>query len=131
MRDKEIEIIDYINKAVNIKLTLSNDQYSFYDAEDDNYIVEVKDRAKYYKDKMLEEYKFLKCCAIAQEKGKQFLYIVRDPKGVWIYNCSKYIQDIIDFKRLDMPCPVNTEFGNNGKINKVIILLPEDYAVFK
>lgn len=131
MKSKELEIVEYINKAVNINLTLATDTFSSYDAEDDNYIVEVKDRNKYYPDKMLEDFKFLNCCKIAQEKGKQFLYIVRDPKGVWIFNCSKYIQDIVNFKRIEIPCPINTEFGNNNKTNKSIILLPESYSVFK
>lgn len=129
MKSKEKDVILKVNRVAKTQLIQAKNIYSNYDAEDDNYIVEVKCRNAYYKDKMLETYKFLKCIKEAQSKDKQFLYIVEDPKGVWVYNCSKYLQDIVDFENVEILCPKTTEFSNNSKTSKDIILLPESYAV--
>ena len=55
----EQSTIDFLNKKVGTKLSLVSDKYSSYDASDDNYIVEIKNRRAYYRDKPIEAMKIL------------------------------------------------------------------------
>ena len=41
-------IVEFINDMFDTYLILSNDEFSTYDAEDNNYIAEIKIRDKYY-----------------------------------------------------------------------------------
>ena len=129
MKHKELEVLQYVNTIAKTNLRLAEDQYSSYDCEDDNYIAEIKVRDKYYKDKLIEADKWLRCCALAQEKNKQFLYIVRDERGTFVFNLSKHAQAFADLETNLYFCPKTTEFGNTEKIEKKVMLLPESYAV--
>lgn len=130
MRNTEVNIVEKVNAKAKTELELVNNQYSYYDAEDKNYICEIKYRHSYYPTKMIENAKLLRCCKIAKEKGKQFLYIVEDPKGLFVFNCSKFIQDIADLNVEAFDCPANTEFGGQrNRKDKAVIMMPERYAV--
>jgi len=56
----EQSTIDFLNSKVGTKLSLVSDKYNSYDASDDNYIVEIKNRRAYYKDKQIEALKLYK-----------------------------------------------------------------------
>lgn len=129
MKYKEIEVLQYVNTIAKTNLRLADYEYSSYDCEDDNYIAEIKVRDKYYKDKLIEADKWIRCCKIAQDKNKQFLYIVRDERATYVYNLSKHAQAFADMETKLYFCPKTTEFNANEKIQKKIMLLPESYAV--
>ena len=109
-------------------LTAAADQFSPYDAEGVNYIVEIKNRRAYYKDKMLEAYKLFANYQQAQLKGKQFLYVVTDSEGIWVYNITKHIDTILQGSPKPLQCPAQTDFGNNTKITKYVFTLAESLA---
>jgi len=124
----EQSTIDFLNNKVGTKLSLVSDTYSSYDASDNNYIVEIKNRRAYYKDKMIEAMKLYKNYQASQYSNKQFLYVVTDEKGVWVFNISKNIKSIITMPLKGMECPKTTDFKSNDKIIKYSYVLPESIA---
>jgi len=124
----EHSTIEFLNKKTNLCITGARDEFSPYDAEDAHYIVEIKNRRAYYADKMLEAYKLFANYQQAQLKGKQFLYVVTDEKGVWVYNVSKHMESIIKTPPIPLQCPATTDFGRNTKLTKYVYTLPEGIA---
>ena len=124
----EQSTIDFLNSKVGTKLSLVSDTYSSYDAIDNNYIVEIKNRRAYYKDKMIEAMKLYKNYQASQYSNKQFLYVVTDEKGVWVFNISKNIKSIVAMPLKGMECPKTTDFKSNDKIIKYSYVLPESIA---
>lgn len=120
--------IELINKVSGAKLRLAKSKFSSYDAEDSRYIVEIKNRRKYYKDKLIEAYKLFANFQKSQLKEKVFLYVVTDEKGVWVYNISKNIESVLNTPLNALECPRTTDFNNNSKIIKYSYVLPEDMA---
>ena len=121
----EKSTIDFLNKKVGTKLSLVSDKYSSYDASDDNYIVEIKNRRAYYRDKLIEAMKLYKNYQASQLSDKQFLYVVTDEKGVWVFNISKNIKAIVVMPVKGMECPKTTDFKSNDNIIKYSYVLPE------
>jgi len=121
----EQSTIDFLNSKVGTKLSLVSDKYSSYDASDDNYIVEIKNRRAYYRDKLIEAMKLYKNYQASQLSNKQFLYVVTDEKGVWVFNVSKNIKAIVVMPVKGMECPKTTYFKSNDKITKYSYVLPE------
>jgi len=121
----EQSTIDFLNSKVGTKLSLVSDKYSSYDASDDNYIVEIKNRRAYYRDKLIEAMKLYKNYQASQLSNKQFLYVVTDEKGVWVFNISKNIKAVVVMPVKGLECPRATDFNSNDKITKYSYVLPE------
>ena len=124
----EQQTINLLNVSTGLELTAATDKFSPYDAESEDYIVEIKNRRAYYADKMLEAYKLFSNYQQAQLKGKQFLYVVTDSEGIWVYNITKHIDTIVSQKPKPLGCPAQTDFGNNTKITKYVFTLAESLA---
>ncbi len=125
---KELKTIELLNESYNLGLIPSSDRYSSYDAEGGEYIVEIKNRRKYYSEKIIEASKMFVNYQKSQLKGKDFLYVVSDNRAVWIFNISKYIEDVVHSGVRVMLQPAQTDFGNNKKIRKYCFLLDESIA---
>ncbi len=122
----EQETIDLINKRFDLNLVLSKYEFNDYDAENENYIVEIKNRRKFYDDKIIECMKLFKNYHNAELKEKSFLYIVTDEEGVYIFNISKNISRIIESKIIKTLQPRNTDFDNNNKMVKYVYFLEKN-----
>jgi hypothetical protein len=123
----EKETIDRLNKE-GTKLTLVKGKFNPYDAEDENYIVEIKNRRDYYSEKLIEALKMFKNFQLSQIKEKSFLYVVTDSKGLYIYNISKDIDKILSSQIKAIKCPKTTDFNKKEKIIKYSYTLSEDIA---
>lgn len=118
--------LEYINNEYNLNAYLVKDEFSSYDAECKDYIIEIKNRRKYYKEKLIEANKLFANYNKAQIKNKDFLYLVTDEKGVYVFNISKNIKEIISQDLIPKDCPATTDFNNNRKIIKYNYLLNEN-----
>ena len=118
--------LEYINNEYNLNAYLVKDEFSSYDAECKDYIIEIKNRRKYYKEKLIEANKLFANYNKAQIKNKDFLYLVTDEKGVYVFNISKNIEEIISQDLIPKDCPATTDFNNNRKIIKYNYLLNEN-----
>ena len=115
--------IELINKQFKTNLILVDYQFCDFDAEDENYIVEVKNRKEFYQDKLIECVKLFKNYQNSQIKNKDFLYIVTDEKGVYVFNISKNINEITSTKMYKTIQPETTEFNSSKQINKFVYFL--------
>ena len=125
----ELSTIELINKLSGTKLTLVKGEFSIFDAEDSNYIVEIKNRRKYYSTKLIEAKKLYNNFQASQIKGKKFLYVVTDDRGVYVYNISNHMTQIVNLPMKAIQCPRSTDFNNNDKITKYSYELPETLAI--
>lgn len=121
----EQSTIDFVNKVSGTNLVLCKDEFSSYDAYDNNYLVEIKNRRKYYKEKLIECSKLFVNYQKSILENKRFLYVVTDEYGVWVYSISKYIDTIVSQLPVKIPCPSKTDFKNGVVINKFCYTLPE------
>ena len=124
----EQSTIDFINNNYGTRLILNKDKFSSYDAEDDNYIVEIKNRKTYYYTKIIEANKLFSNYQKAQIKDKIFLYVVTDEKGLYVFNINKNIDVIVKSGLNKTSCPINTDFGNKRKIIKYAFNLLESIS---
>ena len=109
-------------------LTHTGDGFEHYDAigyapekngKRAEVVIEMKFRNKYYKEKLLEVYKYDKL----METGKIALYFVNDPKGNYMY----WLNNLTDLKKKDMYCP-DTTLWTKKKLLKPCYLLDEAQA---
>jgi len=95
-------------------------------------VIEMKFRNKYYKDKLLEKYKYDKLMEMDSDIVK--LYFVADPKGTYLYFLNprqykyKKNDDILNMPEVkELYCPDTTFWTKKKKLKKVY-LLTEDMA---
>ena len=82
-------------------------------------VIEFKFRKKYYKEKMLEVYKYDKLI----DTGRIALYFVNDPKGNYMF----WLNSLKDLKEQDMYCP-DTTLWTKKKVLKPCYLIDESHA---
>ena len=125
----EEEVISYLNEQSNRKFKPVEDEYCRYDAEDDEYIVEIKVRKKHYQDCLIEYDKFDDNIGTSDNLGKDFLYVVATSEDIYVFNCSKLHKDGFKFKWDWKELPKNTDFGGSEqKITKFVGYIPVDEA---
>jgi len=124
----EQSTVNLINLVSGTELVLCKDKFSSYDAEDSKYIVEIKNRRAYYKEKLIEASKLYVNFQKAEIARKKFLYVVTDEEGVWVYNITKSMKVVVNLPIRAIECPMTTDFSRNDKITKYSYVLPEDMA---
>lgn len=120
------ETIQFLNNKKNLKLKEHLDQYNSYDAFDDNYLVEIKNRTSEYKDPFLEVNKTLVNLKKAKEENKQYIYVQQDNTGVYVFNVSKL--DLKSIYRRFFDVPASTLFENKERLNKEFWVLNKSLA---
>jgi len=118
MKDKEIEIIKQLNKRFNSSLTLSSNEFSYYDAFNKKIILEIKIRNKVYETKLIQVDKFYSLLMIAEAQNKIPFYLVKDDEGVYLYNLKKLKDQLLNSKIKSIKSPYQTEFLKNKIITK-------------
>ena len=121
----EQAIIDFYNFD-GWALEWSGGKFEHYDAigltpKGTKCVIEMKFRNKYYKDKLLEKYKYDKLMQMDKDIVK--LYFINDPKGNYLFWLNSL--NIPPVK--DMWCP-DTTFWTKKKVLKPCYLLPENDA---
>ncbi len=122
----QLETIQFLNNKKNLKLKEHPDQYNSYDAFDDNYLVEIKNRTSEYKDPFLEVNKTLVNLKKAKEENKQYIYVQQDNTGVYVFNVSKL--DLKSIYRRFFDVPASTLFENKERLNKEFWVLNKSLA---
>lgn len=119
-------VVKFLNEFEDWDLKWSEGKYEHYDAsgytpKGHPCCIEMKFRNKYYKDKLLEKYKYDKLMEMDSEIVK--LYFVSDPKGTYLYWIN-YLE-MPEIKELYCP---DTTFWTKKKKLKQVYLLTEDMA---
>lgn len=115
-----------MNGFLNFQLNWVGDENTFYDLRGlspngNKCVVEIKVRQKYYKDKMLEKYKYDKLMTLPDDVVK--LYYVFDKKGSYLYWLNQ--MELPPVKSIR--CPSTTMWSKDRK-DKEVYLLPERLA---
>lgn len=116
----------WLNGFMNFKLNWVGEENTFYDLrgltpKGNKCVIEIKVRNKYYKDKMIEKFKYDKLMSLPEDVVK--LYYVNDPKGSYIY----WLNEIKLPKLESIRCPSTTMWSQDRK-DKEVYLLPERLA---
>ena len=122
----EKTVVSFLNEFEGWDLKWSEGKYEHYDAsgltpKGHRCVMEMKFRNKYYKDKLLEKYKYDKLMEMDSEIVK--LYFVSDPKGTYLY----WINYLEMPKVKELYCP-DTTLWTKKKLLKKVYLLTEDMA---
>jgi len=120
------QTIKFLNTKSGTSLKEMVYEFSPYDAEDSNYIVEIKNRRANHKDPFLEVNKTLVNLKIAKQLNKQYLYVQQDETGVYVFNINKLDLDNI-YKRF-YNVPATTDFENNERVDKEFWVLSKSLA---
>ena len=132
----ELKNIHKFEKAVCAILNLdgwnvqwSGAKYEHYDAKGFTpkgfpCVIEMKFRKDYYKNKLLEKYKYDKLMEMDKDIVK--LYFVNDPNGNYFF----WLNNLELKETKDFWCP-ETSFWNSRKVRKKCYLLNENQAVIK
>ncbi len=99
-------------------ITATTDEFCTFDGYSDEYVIEFKCRRKHYDTQLIEHKKYTANLDQADESGKEFLYIISTPRGVYVFNISKLKKEGYDFGWEDRRMPAKTDFGGQKYINK-------------
>lgn len=118
MKAQERALMNKLEIITRRRFTEAMNQYADYDCETPNAIVELKVRNKVYDDKLIELSKMARNLILADEIGKDFVYVVQDPSGIYYANISEMREEILKKPPIKLQCPKTTEFNNNEYITK-------------
>ena len=116
----EKEVAQYIMAAfprMN-KLTKAEDEFSPFDYESIDYLVEIKVRRKAYDPWIIEQLKVDTNIGIAESVKKDFVYVNGFQHLLYAWNISKLIRDDYDFGFEDREMPWTTDFDAGQIITK-------------
>ena len=107
------ELLEELNKEFKLELVGTDaDKFCRWDATSDKYLAELKCRRAHYNTQMIE-YDKLDCVKEEADKtGKEFLYCVSTPKGIYVFNISKLCQSNYEFHWENKYLPSNTDFSS-------------------
>ena len=116
-KEKVEKSIIYLNNKYGWNLYSTNDQFSYWDAQSADMIVEFKFRNTYYQDKYLQVDKFYNLLMAADYYDKMLYYIVID-KEVTIFNLLTLKDELIESKIITQLAPYQTDFNKTKKVCK-------------
>jgi len=116
MTQEELQNIS--SKKLGIRLTPTEDKFCTFDAHSDDYVVEFKCRRAHYDTQLIEYKKYMANLDQADQSGKEFLYIISTPNGVYVFNVSKLREEDYDFGWEDRKMPSKTDFSGQYHLDK-------------
>ena len=99
------------------------DQFSPFDFECKNYIIEVKCRSQVWDPWFIEKIKYDSNTEISERLQKDFIFLTEVERTVYLYNISKRIREGRKFKWTTKLLPSSTEFTNGEMIEKLVSYL--------
>ena len=131
MKEKEREILNKINDIYDVELIEKQCQYSRYDAEGQEDIVEIKYREVDYQETIIEFDKYAFNKEYAKINNKAFIYIVGLNDKTYIYHITDLINRGYDFKWRWKKMPWQTEYNKTEWINKYVGFINKTDAIAK
>lgn len=130
MKEKERQILKAINDNTGFDLSEVGYEYCRFDSHDDAFIVEIKNRGKYYKRTLIEFDKYTFNKEFAKLRKKQFLYVVGHHPGIYMFNITALDDSGYDYKWQWREMPRQTEFGKTEKIYKFVGYIEMDKSIW-
>ena len=125
----EEEIVSHLNGIYpSLKLVKCVDQFSFWDAENKDYLIEIKSRVKEYNSWIIEKRKMLSNLRQSIKTGKDFIYLTECKKSFYVWNINELIYKRYNFQWELREMPITTAFDNNEMIIKEVGYLKKENA---
>ena len=130
------QIIGELNKTGKFGLsplesTERTNQFEHYDADNHQFMVEIKSRDYRYADWLIEKYKYEENMELARISSRMFVYVTEFDGNIYVWNMYDLAwlgyEIVWENGRL---MPNTTEFGNKGKRYKSVAYLPENICWF-
>ena len=99
-------------------ITATTNEFCTFDGHSDEYVIEFKCRRTHYDTQLIEHKKYTANLDQADESGKEFLYIISTPNGVYVFNVSELRNQGYDFKWEDRRMPSKTDFSGQYRLDK-------------
>jgi len=117
----ELSVTKTVNRESKREFRLIDNEFSRYDAEDADYIAEIKMRSSWYPDCLIEYDKYDANIRDAERRGKEFLYIVATREDIYVFNISTLRGKDYKFNWDWKILPKNTDFGGiDQKVTKFV-----------
>ena len=91
----KIELLKWLENRIERSISIVDDIYSSYDGETDKAIISVNIEDKPSDPKTLNLESMVKCLDESKEKGKNFVYVVKDPNGIYYLDVTKSASKIL------------------------------------
>ena len=130
---EEEQIVNYLNdlyQNIMDELTMAEDEYSPYDAENQHYLVEIKSRDTKYDSWIIQEDKYETNLTLAAESGRKFIYLNEYKGNIHTWNITDLTNSDYNFNWTERPMPTTTRFENTeNKSKRVGYLFEADAKV--
>ena len=126
----EEEIINRLNVMFPVMDALQKcaDQYSYYDCENKQYLMEIKSRDRKYNPWLIERAKLIANYDKAIEVGKEFIYLTEHKTKIITWNINDLVASGYNFGWEIKEMPQTTAFEHNDSVLKEVGYLYEQYG---
>jgi|APSaa5957512535_1039671.scaffolds.fasta_scaffold03463_9 hypothetical protein len=117
----EAELLEQLNIKFDLDLeSTERNKFCRWDSFSDKYLAELKCRRRHYNTQMIE-YDKLDCVkSEADETGRDFLYCVSTPSGIYVFNISDLCKKNYNFNWENKKLPAKTDFGGSEWVDKKV-----------
>ena len=130
------QIIGELNKTGRFGLsplqsTETTNQFEHYDADNHQFMVEIKSRDYRYADWLIEKYKYEENMELARISSRMFVYVTEFDRDIYVWNMYDlaWLGYEIHWEN-GKSMPNTTEFGDRGRRYKSVAYLPENICWF-
>ena len=130
------QIIGELNKTGRFGLsplqsTETTNQFEHYDAENHQFMVEIKSRDYRYADWLIEKYKYEENMELARISSRMFVYVTEFDGNIYVWNMYDlaWLGYEITWEN-GKSMPNTTEFADRGRRYKSVAYLPENICWF-
>ena len=130
------QIIGELNKTGRFGLsplqsTETTNQFEHYDADNYQFMVEIKSRDYRYADWLIEKYKYEENMELARISSRMFVYVTEFDGNIYVWNMYDlaWLGYEITWEN-GKSMPNTTEFADRGRRYKSVAYLPENICWF-
>jgi hypothetical protein len=118
MTEQEIASVIMNHYPKMSKLRKATDEFSYFDYENDKYLLEFKSRKTNYPTWIIEYKKLDRNKKLADSVNKDFVYVTEAFGVIYIWNVSKLIRSNYNFNFEMIDAPISSELPNkkNGEM---------------
>lgn len=125
----EEELLDWLNKTFErLQLVKTKDKCCRWDAENANYVVELKARRAHYDTQIIEWSKYEAVTEEAESSGRRALYVASTPEEILIFDLTQLGSELYRFNWENKYLPATTDFGSTQKITKKVGFIENEKA---
>ena len=129
------QIIGELNKTGRFGLsplqsTETTNQFEHYDADNHQFMVEIKSRDYRYADWLIEKYKYEENMELARISSRMFVYVTEFDGNIYVWNMYDLAWSYEITWENGKSMPNTTEFADRGRRYKSVAYLPENICWF-